>query len=69
MGWRRVAAEFDLPPWQAHRVVLALQSDDGDQGYPGDLEVICRYEVDGPSLTNPRQQLQLETDLLNELKA
>ena len=27
------------------------------------------FLIDGPSLTNPRQQLQLETDLLNELKA
>lgn len=36
MGWRRVAAEFDLPPWQAHRVVLALQSAAAEQLGAGD---------------------------------
>lgn len=41
MGWRRVATELELPPWQTRRVVRALQAAavDSLDGYGGDRAV------------------------------
>lgn len=35
----------------SHRVELRLSSEDGDQGFPGRLEITATYEVAGPALT------------------
>lgn len=45
---------FDRRDWQtadrdAHSVTLTLRSEDGDQGYPGALDVVARYAFDDAS--------------------
>jgi aldose 1-epimerase len=45
---------FGTRPWRlvdhdAASVTLALSSPDGDEGYPGRVEAICRYRVEAPT--------------------
>lgn len=48
------AAGFGKRPWRIlevkpDSVSLTITSADGDQGYPGEVEAICRYRVEAPS--------------------
>jgi aldose 1-epimerase len=56
---------FGTRPWRfvqtaADRVTLALESPDGDQGYPGTLHVTCRYALVEPKTL--RIALEATTD-------